>query len=280
MKICLEAPAKVNLILRVLGTRADGYHDLHTLMQPLSLADRLTIDDQAHGLYFSCDDAALAEGNLVARAAGAYFTALGAAPRARVHLAKRTPVAAGLGGGSSDAAAALLGLNALHGGALEPRALWGLARGLGADVPFFLGGVTAVCRGIGDLVSPWPEFPLLHYVLVNPGLAVSTAWVYHQFDLIWTSAVRNTSINTSTDRSLSWRELLVNDLEGVAVNAHPKLAAIKESLLLAGAWHAAMSGSGPTVFGLFADADQAREAAGWLAGTTEWWVEACRGIMT
>lgn len=278
MEMTLTAPAKVNLHLRVLDRRPDGYHELVTLMQPLSLGDDLALSDQADGLEFSCDDPALVENNLVTRAARAFFSAAGLPPRARLHLAKRVPVAAGLGGGSSDAAAALLGLNRLHGQPLTPAALWELAQGLGADVPFFLGRVTALCTGVGELVEPWPGYPLLDYVLVNPGLAVSTAWVYGQFDLAWTKTHGRHRINRSVSRTLPLAEVLVNDLEMVTVGAHPELARIKRALLEEGAWGALMSGSGPTVFGVFAEARAAEHAARRLAGMNNWWVRSCRGI--
>jgi 4-diphosphocytidyl-2-C-methyl-D-erythritol kinase len=278
MEITLSAPAKVNLSLLVLGRRDDGYHELMTLMQPLSLADELFISDQAQDLVFTCDDPALVENNLVTRAARAYFQALGEKPRARLHLKKQVPVAAGLGGGSSDAAAALLGLNALHGQALEPARLLELARGLGADVAFFLGGVTALCTGVGERVQPWPDFPLLEFVLVNPGIPVSTAWVYGQFDLAWTNSHARNRIRRSLSRSLPTGEFLVNDLEMVTIEAHPRLARIKQVLLEEGAWGALMSGSGPTVFGVFAEAQAAARAASSLATRGGWWVRACRGI--
>lgn len=279
MQITLAAPAKVNLSLQVLGRRDDGYHELATLMQPLSLADELCLSDQASGLVFSCDDPSIQEDNLVTKAALAYFQALGAKPRARLHLKKRLPVAAGLGGGSSDAASTLLGLNALHGGALPPATLAQLAAGLGADVAFFLAGCTSFCLGKGELVRPWPEFPLLDYVLVNPGFAVSTAWVFREFDLTWTKAKPGHRINRSPSRSLPASQMLVNDLEAVTLAAHPVLARIKEELLELGAWGALMSGSGPTVFGVFAETDAAEQAARSLPAPPGYWVRACRGVV-
>jgi len=136
MQLTIQAPAKVNLLLKVLGRRPDGYHELATLMQPLDLADTLTVRLGEPGLRLSCDKPELSgENNLVIAAARAYYAALGQEPAAAFELIKRIPVAAGLGGGSSDAAAALLALNALHHGALEPQRLAALAAGLGADVP-------------------------------------------------------------------------------------------------------------------------------------------------
>lgn len=278
MEIAITAPAKVNLSLVVLGRRPDGYHELMTLMQPLSLGDELVLSDQASGLEFSCDDPALNQNNLVTRAALGYFRALGREPRARMHLIKRVPVAAGLGGGSSDAAAALVGLNLLHGRALPAEELQALAQGLGADVAFFLGGCTALCTGVGEQVNPWPDFPLLHYVLVNPGIPVSTAWVYGQLDLAWTNRHGRNRISRPCKSSLPTGEILVNDLETVTVRAHPVLARIKQALLEERAWGAMMSGSGPTVFGVFAEAQAAGRAARNLEARDGWWVRACRGI--
>jgi 4-diphosphocytidyl-2-C-methyl-D-erythritol kinase len=279
MRLKLFAPAKVNLHLRVLGRRADGYHLLATLMQPLDLGDELTVAEAGPGLAFSCDRAELSRDNLAERAALAWCQAAGVEPAFRLHLAKRTPVAAGLGGGSSDAAAALVGLNALAGRPLPPQELVRLAAGLGADVPFFLAGVTALCSGVGERVEPWPAFPALDYVLVNPGLEVSTAWVYGQLDLAWTNPpVVNTIYRPSSGES-PLAGLLINDLEEVTIKAFPELDGIKRALMQEGALAAMMSGSGPTLFGVFADAAAARRAAARLEDRRGWWVHPCRGLV-
>jgi 4-diphosphocytidyl-2-C-methyl-D-erythritol kinase len=279
MQLAVQAPAKVNLYLRILGRRPDGYHQLATLMQPLNLADTLVARRDGPGLTLSCNRAELAgEDNLVLAAARAYFAALGRPPAAAFQLIKRIPVAAGLGGGSSDAAAALLALNALHGGALEPRRLAELAAGLGADVPFFLAGCSAWCTGIGDQVEPWVDFPRLNYVLVNPGFALSTSRIYQQFDLYWTNTNQPIRIKRPLGNSVSLAELLFNDLERVSLREHPVLGEIKEALREAGAEGCLMSGSGPTVFGVFADQAQAGEAAHRLRQRRRWWVRPCQGV--
>lgn len=278
MRLTLQAHAKVNLGLLVLGRRADGYHDLLTVMQPLDLADELTVSDEAPGLAFTCDDPALARGNLVEKAALAYFAALEREPRAGLHLAKRVPVAAGLGGGSADAAAALLGLNVLHGRALPPEELLRLARGLGADVAFCLGGATALASGVGDRLRLMPDFPLLDYVLVNPGFAISTAWVYNQLDLTWTNERRGINIKRLSSHTPSWDDILVNDLEEVSIGAYPQLAGIKKALCEAGALFAQMSGSGPTVFGVFEGKGAAMAVARGLGTRHGWWVRVCSGV--
>ena len=279
MELALQAPAKVNLHLRILGRRPDGYHEVFTLMQALDLADTLFLGDGAQELEFTCDDPALSRDNLVEKAARAWFAAAGLPPRARLRLIKQVPVGAGLGGGSSDAAATLLGLNALHGGLLEPAQLHSLACSLGADVPFFLAGGTALCRGIGEKVEPLPGFPPLHYVLVNPGFSVSTAWVYRNLDLEWTSADTERRIRRSYPVGAIWDELLVNELEEVTVTAHPELDDLKRELTGYGAVGALMSGSGPTVFGVFREGKGAGEAARRLAAQG-YWARSCRGEQT
>jgi 4-diphosphocytidyl-2-C-methyl-D-erythritol kinase len=278
-QLTLSAPAKVNLFLRVLGRRPDGYHELATLMQPLDLADALTVRLGSPGLSLTCDrDELGGPDNLVLAAARAYYAALGREPAASFELVKRIPVSAGLGGGSSDAAAALLALNALHDGALEPRRLVELAAALGADVPFFLAGCTAWCTGIGERVEPWLDFPLLELVLVNPGFALSTAHVYQQFDFYWTNPPQPIRIKRPSRNATSLAQLLVNDLEMVSLQEHPALGQIKQTLSKTGARGCLMSGSGPTVFGVFADAAQAERAAQSLRAQGRWWVRSCRGV--
>ncbi len=278
MRLNVFAPAKVNLHLAVLGRRPDGYHELATLMQPLELGDELYLDDQAEGLVFTCSDPALARDNLVERAARLWFEAAGRRPRAALHLEKRVPVAAGLGGGSSDAAAALVGLNALHGGLLPQERLAELALELGADVPFFLAGVTGWCTGVGEKVEPWPDFPLLDYVLVNPGFPVSTARIYADWDLAWTNQPAVNTIYRPPKAEAPLGGLLRNDLEAVTKRAFPQLGDIQRALQEAGALGTLMSGSGPTVFGVFPDREAAAKAAECLAAHQQWWVCACRGF--
>ncbi|MCX5891772.1 MAG: 4-(cytidine 5'-diphospho)-2-C-methyl-D-erythritol kinase, partial [Deltaproteobacteria bacterium] len=176
-------PAKVNLYLRVLGRRADGYHDLVTVMQPLSLADELTVTPGGEAIRFTCDHPDLqGPENLVYRAALGFQEAAGVKVAAHFELRKRIPVAAGLGGGSSDAAGALKALNHLYGSPLAEAQLQVLAAGLGADVPFFLGKGPAVGRGTGTELTPM-ALPPYNYLLLNPGVPLSTRWVYENLDL-------------------------------------------------------------------------------------------------
>lgn len=264
-------PAKVNLYLRVVGRRADGYHDLVSVMQPLSLADELTVALEGRDIVLECDhpELPLGEANLVWRAAQKFMAATGREFGVHFRLRKRIPVAAGLGGGSSDAAGALLALNAALGAPLPAAGLHRLAGALGADVPFFLRREPAVARGIGTELTPM-ALPPYGYLLANPGLPLSTRWVYENLDLKrLTSGPEHD--NWDPEHPEAW---VRNDLAAVALPRFPELEDLLEQLAGSGARTQGLSGSGPTVFGLFDTPEAAREAgrnlrrsfSGWLAG--------------
>ena len=259
----LLAPAKINLSLRITGRRQDGYHTLISRMQKVSLYDELTLEKTATGVELFCPDGKSPEGreNLVFRAAELFLehiAALGHSFGVRLTLNKRIPVAAGLGGGSSDAAATLAGLNALSRAGLTRHELAVLGLRLGADVPFFLGQApAALAQGIGEVLSPAEPIGDYTVVLVNPGFAVSTRWVYQHFDL--TSISRTDNLQNSRDKVGGL--VLVNDLEQVTLKRYPIIADMKKEILQRGATAALMSGSGPTVFGLFTDKEVAWRAA-------------------
>ena len=254
------APAKVNLFLRVVARRPDGYHELKSRMQKLALYDELTIARAPAGVALSCPGGGLPEGpeNLVWRAAALFLTHAPEAGGARITLHKKIPTAAGLGGGSSDAAATLRGLNTLHGSPLDEERLaaWGLE--LGADVPFFARNMAAAdAGGVGEVLRPAPPLPDCVLLLVKPGFAVSTAWAYRNLDL--TRLPHKDSLPGS--RNAGWAGLnWGNDLEQVTLARHPVLAEIKTAMLEAGAEVALMSGSGPTIFGIFTDRARAEAA--------------------
>lgn len=254
----LSAPAKINLYLRILGKRPDGYHDLDTVMQKLDLCDFVTLSiiDEP-GIVLHCPDSDLPEdsGNIVFRAALAFLAAC--ADRSagiRITLEKRIPVAAGLGGGSSDAGAVLLGLNKLLEAGFSTAELIGMARSIGADVPFFVTNYGAVrAEGIGDRMACVPSLKNYTIVLVNPGFAVSTRWAYEEYALTTAgkdSKIKNFSVKIDRDSFLFPG---VNDLERVTIARYPEIVALKHDLLDLGAASALMSGSGPTLFGLFPD---------------------------
>jgi len=262
--ITVKAPAKVNNVLRVLSRRADGFHDLQMVMVPLTLCDEITLTTIDSGIELSVDGQAN-EGmagprNLAWRAADAIMTASGNRSGVRIALRKRIPVAAGLGGGSSDAAAVMRGLNELWELGYSSESLAGIGKGLGADVPFFCFDRPAFVEGIGDRVSTYDDFPKLSYILINPGFEVSTPWVYKQWDLRLTEDVPDATVRPLFQVFSDVIESLHNDLERVTIPAHPEIEKMKGALMESGAAGALMSGSGPTVFGVFPD-EAGRDAA-------------------
>ncbi len=271
--ITISAPAKVNTVLRVVGRRPNGYHDLEMVMVPLSVADEISLTKRDSGIELVCDggsdEGMQAERNLAWRAARALQEAAGISSGVRIELTKRVPIAAGLGGGSSDAAAVLRGLNELWELGWEPQRLAEIGVHLGADVPFFCFGRSAWVGGIGDRIDPLEKFPNLSLLLVNPNISVATPWVYGQWDELQNQ--RKNKGLTGHEAGARVRPLfqgvsdviesLHNDLEAVTIPAYPIIADIKRALQENGAAGTLMSGSGPTVFGLFRDRDQRDRAA-------------------
>ncbi|MEW6335144.1 MAG: 4-(cytidine 5'-diphospho)-2-C-methyl-D-erythritol kinase [Thermodesulfobacteriota bacterium] len=259
--ITRTSPAKVNLYLRVLRRREDGYHDILSLMQRISLCDELAFRPEAGGIAIRCPDSTLPEdqNNIVHRAAAAFFSRAGVRPAIEITIRKRIPAAAGLGGGSSNAATTLMTLNEMHGSPLTRDELLAAGSTLGADVPFFIFGNAAWATGIGERLTEAPPLPPLWFVLINPGFAVSTPWVYRELNLELT----NRRINYSIPRFDTMDRLtqgLTNDLETVTIRSHPVLERMKSLLRDCGAAGALMSGSGPTVFGVFGDESSAAAA--------------------
>ena len=273
VEVVLRTSAKVNLALEVLGKRGDGYHEIATVLQAVDLFDRLTVET-ADTLSLHTDDPELPtdEGNLVMRAARLLQKTAGIDRGARIELQKRIPVAAGLGGGSSDAAATLWGLNRLW-GLRWPRArLQALAVELGMDVPFFLGTGRAVARGRGEQLRTLPGAGGYALVLVNPREPLSTKEVYGRVPAGWHAEPTGTERVIEALRRRNVATLaaaLTNNLERVVEPVLPVIGRMKAALLAAGALGAIMSGSGPTVFGLARSLDHARQVrsrvsrAGW-----------------
>jgi 4-diphosphocytidyl-2-C-methyl-D-erythritol kinase len=264
----VEAPAKINLTLAVVGKRDDGYHRLVSVMAALDLADRLTVTAVDGGdVSLTCDDPSLPvdESNLVVRAAMALRRATGVAKGARIHLEKRIPVAAGLGGGSSDAAAALIGLGAAWGVELSPRELTSLAVGLGADVPFFLGTPLALVEGIGERLTAIPPVEPFHLLLVKPTFGVAAADAYRGASFSFAPRPVDPAFVdafASGDPALA-AAFMRNDLEPWVLATHPALAAMKRRLIATDPAPTAtlMSGSGSTLFALYRSAEEARRGA-------------------
>jgi 4-diphosphocytidyl-2-C-methyl-D-erythritol kinase len=265
------APAKINLCLHVLGKRPDGYHDLAMLMQRITLFDRIDIRlNVGPDIRVTCAGVELPPGqeNIAARAARRLIALSGRQDGVEIGIEKRIPVAAGLGGGSSDAATVLMGLNEMLELGLSKEQLMAEGVALGADVPFFIFEQVAWATGIGDVLREIGDLPKVWYVLVNPGLAVSTAWVYGNLRL--TSRRDDLKIPRFSRTVEDLVTHLHNDLEQVTLAHYPVIGEIKKRLMALGAQGALMSGSGPTVFGVFDDQAAAEAAGAALGGEPDW----------
>jgi len=255
-QVQVRALAKLNLDLRVLGKRPDGYHELRTIFQTISLADTLDIAfTPGRKTAIQLEDSAAIPDNLVARAAVMVLKATRATGSVAMRLVKRVPMGAGLGGGSSDAAAVLLALPVLTGRPLDLPKLAELGQQLGSDVPFFLLGGTAVGVGRGTELFPLPDGPAQNGLVVAPGVHVNTAQAFRDLSPRLTSESQENKIFSF--QSHVWGQSVGapprNDFEEVVFQQHPSLAAIKKRLLRAGASVALMTGSGSALFGLFPD---------------------------
>jgi 4-diphosphocytidyl-2-C-methyl-D-erythritol kinase len=274
------APAKINLDLHVTGRRPDGYHELDSLTAFAAFGDRLVLRDHdrlelAVAGPFAGPLAAEPE-NLVLRAARRLAALAGREPAVRIMLDKRIPVAAGLGGGSADAAAMLRGLNRLWRLGMTAADLAALAAGLGADVPVCLASRPARMRGIGEQIEPWDDLPALPVLLVNPSLPLATATVFGGLATIGASVRRDWPPPREPDAFLAWLAVGQNDLEAPARRILPQICAIHAALMAQkGCAVARMSGSGATCFGVFCDT-AARDAAAAAIAREQpaWWLAA------
>jgi 4-diphosphocytidyl-2-C-methyl-D-erythritol kinase len=258
MIITKLSPAKVNLYLDVIRKRQDGYHDIATLMQRISLCDEMSFSPSDHGIVIKCPDSSLPENeqNLVYKAAKYLFSEASYPSGIKITIRKNIPIAAGLGGGSSNAATTLLTLNDMLNFHYTKDDLMKLGAKLGADVPFFIFERTAWAFGIGDQIQGVENIPACWFVLINPGFEVSTKVVYENLNLRLTKGSINYSIPPL--EGLSARDLakmLYNKLETVTLSLKPVLADFKKLLIKNGALGALISGSGPTVFGVFDQED-------------------------
>jgi 4-diphosphocytidyl-2-C-methyl-D-erythritol kinase len=253
-RVRVRALAKINLDLRVLGRRPDGFHELRTIFQTVSLADTLDIAfTPGRKTAIELEDALRIPGNLVTRAARMAMDAMRATGRVTVRLRKRIPMGAGLGGGSSDAAAVLLALPALAGGAIELPELIGVAAELGSDVPFFLLGGTVVGIGRGTELFPLPDAVARPGLLVAPEVHVNTAQAYRDLSPRLTTESQQNKIFSFQAHTWDLNSLAANDFEAVVFERHRALGVLKKRLVRAGADVAMMTGSGSALFGLFAD---------------------------
>ncbi len=261
----INSAAKINLTLDVLRKREDGFHDVKMIMQTVNLCDTINIDLTGSGISVTTNLSYLPkdEGNIAYKAAARFFEIIGEKGGVNISITKRIPVAAGLAGGSGNAAAVLKGLNTLYGNALNDEELLVLGGEIGSDVPYCIKGGTMLAEGRGEILSPLPQMPKSIFLLAKPAVNISTQWVYQNLDL--------KNVKEHPDTAGCINALEKNDLKGVAVRMfnvletvtltqYPVVDHIKKIMIDFGAMGSVMSGSGPTVFGMFDDEERARRA--------------------
>jgi 4-diphosphocytidyl-2-C-methyl-D-erythritol kinase len=272
------SPAKINLFLQVTGKRPDGYHELFSLMCCVDLCDTISLQFGLKGIWIesSHPQVPLDDTNLAHRAAAVFFKALNVKDGLRITIDKCIPVAAGLGGGSSNAASVLNGLNQHYGYPFLRNQLMSMGLSLGADVPFFLFGKPALVSGIGEKFEAYPGTLPFHIVVVYPGFKVSTREVFQNLNLGLTNCEKKIKKPFSIKVGFDPGVHLCNDLEIVTASEYPVITSIKEQLLIQGAMGALMSGSGSAVFGLFSDSHTAARAKQAIEQNTRWDAFVCQ----
>ena len=278
MTVEIKAYAKINLFLDVTGRRADGYHDIHSLMQTVSLYDTVTVSTEENApavITLSCDNESVPcnEKNLAYRAAERFYEAQGKRCATHIAIEKRIPMEAGLAGGSTDAAAALVALNRIFGEPFTTEAQCAIGKRLGADVPFCILGGSAEVTGIGDVLTPVSDLRTLFLVIAKDGAGVSTPQAYGLLDEIFHGFTDEYANGTAEKGRF---EMLLSELradstapvrsvynvfEKAILPRHKEASELKELFLSSGAATAMMSGSGPSVFGVFRDAESAERVA-------------------
>ncbi len=266
------SPAKINLFLQVLGKRPDGYHDLMSLMCCIGLYDTVSLTFGVKNIAVSCHHPGVPEDdkNLAFGAAHLFLKTLKKNEGVKIIIQKRIPVAAGLGGGSSNAAAVFLGLNRYYGYPFSTEELMSMGLSIGADVPFFIFQKPAIASGIGEKLEAYQNLKNLKILLVFPDFSVSTADVYKKLNLGLTKCKKKLKSFLLNEQRFDPRCHLCNDLEAVTASKYPVINTIKEALLNHGALGALMTGSGPTIFGLFSDSNAASRASQALFRIHKW----------
>lgn len=249
--ITLKSYAKVNLTLHILGPRGNGFHEIDSIMQSVSLHDTLRLTEIEKGIKVFCKDRRVPEGekNIAYKAVQAFFALIEVGKGVEIVIDKHIPVAAGLAGGSSNAAATLFGLNVLFDTRISKVKLEVAAADIGGDVPFCLSGGRARVRGKGEVIQPMSPMADTWIVLVKPSFGIPVKLAYDEFDKVWAKKLRE-SKEPPSPVAPAPSEVLHNDLEEAVFKKYPDLAKIKERFIKLGAVGAAMSGSGPTVFGI------------------------------
>lgn len=278
--VVIFAPAKVNLVLRVLDPRSDGYHNLWSIMQTLALHDSLRLEIQAAGagVTLQCNDPSLATDstNLIVRAAELILTRVDLSVGLNIQILKAIPMGAGLGGGSSDAAATMIGLNRLLQLGWSHAEMRSIGEGLGSDIPFFFSAPTAVVTGRGECITPLHLPETRWILLIKPDFPIETKWAYQQLSSMYPSRppLSESATRVAAQGTVTWEEMfsiMENDFENVLFPSHRIVGDIKRNLLHQEAEAALLSGSGSTVFGVFNTEEQAARANAAIPMSTQWW---------
>ncbi|MHB1456264.1 MAG: 4-(cytidine 5'-diphospho)-2-C-methyl-D-erythritol kinase [Armatimonadota bacterium] len=271
-EITLNAYAKINLTLDILGVEDDGYHGLLSVMQTISLHDIITIRRCNPGIYVKCSDPRIPSDcrNLAYRAAKEFCAATGIIPEFEINVQKQIPNQAGLGGGSSDAATVLVALNKMYDEPLTQCVLYNIGARIGSDVPFFIHGGTALVTRRGECIETLPDTPEYHLVVVKPNFGISTAWAYRRLDEMRKNGSAELSLISKTNSMVEcinagkWEklpDLLANDLERPSIERYPAIGDIKRTMISIGAKGTLMCGSGSAVFGIFGGNEDAVSAS-------------------
>ena len=257
--------AKINLILDIVGVREDGYHNLKSIMQSVNLSDIVIVDKTDGEIKITTNKKGLPTNNknIAYKACEAFYSALGKNGGAKILIHKNIPVSAGLAGGSGNAAAVLASLNMLYKNPFSDDEILKIASTLGADVPYCLSGGTKLTEGIGDIMTDIPQMPKSYVVLSTPPISVSTPWAYAEYDKCEKTIFPDTDGMINAIKNNNYGDIckhLSNVFEDVTLKEYPVIKTIREQLLDFGADASLMSGSGPTVFGLFSDYKKAKAA--------------------
>lgn len=264
--------AKINLILDIVGVREDGYHNLKSIMQSVNLSDIVIVDKTDGEIKITTNKKSLPTNNknIAYKACEAFYSALGKNGGAKILIHKNIPVSAGLAGGSGNGAAVLASLNMLHSNPFSDDELSKIAASLGADVPYCLSGGTKLAEGIGDIMTTVSPMPKSCILLVTPPISISTPWAYGEYDRCEKTIFPDSDAMLDALKNQDYQNIcksLANVFEDVTLKEYSVIKSIKEQLLEFGADGALMSGSGPTVFGLFTDYKKAKAAHDSLSKT-------------
>ena len=271
-RIKVLSPAKINLFLHITGKRPDGYHNLLSLICCINLYDTLYINLGADKTSVTCThpDVPLDKTNIALKAASTFLKAINIDKAVGIHITKRIPVGAGLGGGSSNAAAVLLALNYYYDHPCSMDKLISMGLSLGADVPFLIFRKPAVVSGIGEKLESFHGLSNRHILLIYPGFSISTAEIFKKYDLRLTKTKNKNKINLFVKDKNKIESLLWNDLEKIAATEYPEIYDVKKALLSQGAQGVLMTGSGSAVFGLFSDFSRAKTACDAISRNINW----------